>query len=56
MYACVPQIIEKTQLAKEFGFKILAHIMPDLPGSSPELDKAVIDDVSVPLLLTFGST
>lgn len=26
------------QLCKDFGFKSLAHIMPDLPGSSPELD------------------
>jgi hypothetical protein len=39
------QIVEKTQLAKEFGFKVMAHIMPDLPGSSPELDRRVIDDV-----------
>eukprot|EP01052_Picozoa_sp_SAG31_P020643 SAG31_NODE_1563_length_7869_cov_6.990734_3_plen_123_part_00 len=39
------QIVEKTQLAKEFGFKVMAHIMPDLPGSSPELDRQVIDDI-----------
>ena len=39
------QVIEKTQLAKEFGFKVMAHIMPDLPGSSPELDKVMIDDI-----------
>lgn len=39
------QVIEKTQLAKEFGFKVMAHIMPDLPGTTPELDKAMIDDI-----------
>ena len=39
------QIVEKTRLAKEFGFKVLAHIMPDLPGSSPAMDRAMIDDV-----------
>ena len=30
---------------KEFGFKTLAHVMPDLPGSTPEKDIAVIDDL-----------
>ena len=30
---------------KEFGFKVLAHLMPDLPGSSPEMDHQMIDDV-----------
>lgn len=39
------QIIERTKLMKEFGFKVLAHLMPDLPGSSPEMDHQMIDDV-----------
>ena len=39
------QIIERMQLAKEFGFKVMAHVMPDLPGSNPQLDKDVIDDL-----------
>jgi histone acetyltransferase (RNA polymerase elongator complex component) len=39
------QIVERTKLMKEFGFKVLAHLMPDLPGSSPEMDHQMIDDV-----------
>ena len=39
------QLINRAELCKNFGFKVLAHIMPDLPGSSPELDKKVIDDI-----------
>ena len=39
------QIVERTKLMKEFGFKVLAHLMPDLPGSSPEMDHCMIDDV-----------
>jgi ELP3 family radical SAM enzyme/protein acetyltransferase len=27
------------RLLKQAGFKVVAHLMPDLPGSSPELDK-----------------
>ena len=25
--------------------QVLAHIMPDLPGSTPEIDKFTIDDI-----------
>jgi len=39
------QLITRARLCKDFGFKTLAHIMPDLPGSSPELDIAAIDDI-----------
>jgi histone acetyltransferase (RNA polymerase elongator complex component) len=28
---------------KQAGFKVVAHLMPDLPGSSPELDKWMFD-------------
>ena len=39
------ELIDRAMICKEFGFKVLAHIMPDLPGSSPEKDKLMIDDV-----------
>ena len=39
------ELIDRAMICKEFGFKVLAHIMPDLPGSSPEKDKFMIDDV-----------
>ena len=39
------ELIDRAMICKEFGFKVLAHIMPDLPGSSPEKDKKMIDDV-----------
>jgi ELP3 family radical SAM enzyme/protein acetyltransferase len=32
------EIIQAIKLAKDNGFKIDIHIMPDLPGSSPEID------------------
>ena len=31
--------IKAIRLLKQAGFKIVVHLMPDLPGSSPELDK-----------------
>jgi len=31
--------IKAIYLLKQVGFKIVIHLMPDLPGSSPELDK-----------------
>jgi elongator complex protein 3 len=34
----VEQIIYSTQLLKESGFKIVYHIMPNLPGSTPSKD------------------
>ena len=39
------ELIDRAHLAKEFGFKTLAHIMPDLPGASPEIDRQTIDDI-----------
>lgn len=31
--------IRAIRLLKQAGFKVVVHLMPDLPGSSPELDK-----------------
>jgi histone acetyltransferase (RNA polymerase elongator complex component) len=31
--------IRAIRLLKQAGFKVVIHLMPDLPGSSPELDK-----------------
>eukprot|EP00656_Telonema_subtile_P013320 TRINITY_DN16763_c0_g1_i2.p1 TRINITY_DN16763_c0_g1~~TRINITY_DN16763_c0_g1_i2.p1 ORF type:complete len:599 (-),score=192.57 TRINITY_DN16763_c0_g1_i2:21-1817(-) len=39
------QLVNRAELCKHFGFKVLAHIMPDLPGSNPQKDKDVIDDI-----------
>jgi len=39
------QLVNRADLCKQFGFKVLAHIMPDLPGSTPEIDKFTIDDI-----------
>nr|QFG74021.1 MAG: hypothetical protein [Megaviridae environmental sample] len=38
-------MIKKMRLLKFFGFKTLAHIMPDLPGSTYEGDLDMIKDV-----------
>ena len=35
--------IRAIRLLKQAGFKIVCHLMPDLPGSSPELDKWMFD-------------
>ena len=37
--------IKALRLLKIYGFKVLIHIMPNLPGSNPEIDKQTIDDV-----------
>lgn len=37
--------IKAIKLLKETGFKVDIHIMPDLPGSSPELDKNMMSDI-----------
>lgn len=34
----VKEIVEATKMLKSYGFKITYHIMPALPGSSPEKD------------------
>ena len=41
----VEQSIKAIQLIKEFGFKLDLHIMPDLPGTTPEKDKIMIKEV-----------
>jgi elongator complex protein 3 len=41
----VEDTIRGVQLAKNFGFKIEAHIMPDLPSSTPELDRETYTQV-----------
>lgn len=33
------------QMLKQSGFKVDIHIMPDLPGTTPELDKKMMDDI-----------
>jgi ELP3 family radical SAM enzyme/protein acetyltransferase len=35
--------IEAIWLLKQAGFKVVVHLMPDLPGSNPELDKWMFD-------------
>ena len=39
------QLIEAMQYLKDNCFKIDIHIMPDLPGSTPEIDKNMFDYV-----------
>ncbi len=41
----VEQLIEAMQYLKDNCFKIDIHIMPDLPGSTPEIDKNMFDYV-----------
>lgn len=36
--------IKAHRLLKQAGFKIVAHLMPDLPGSSPAKDKAMFEN------------
>ena len=40
-----PTASEGPAATLEFGFKLLAHLMPDLPGSSAAADVVMIDDV-----------
>ena len=37
--------INAMRLLKNYGFKVDAHIMPDLPGCTPELDKKMMEDI-----------
>ncbi|CAE8701052.1 unnamed protein product, partial [Polarella glacialis] len=37
--------VSALKMLKECGFKTDIHIMPDLPGSSPEQDDAMFDDI-----------
>jgi ELP3 family radical SAM enzyme/protein acetyltransferase len=36
--------VRAIRLLKQCGFKIVTHLMPDLPGSSPEQDKWMFDE------------
>ncbi len=36
--------IKAIRKLKQCGFKVVCHLMPDLPGSSPELDKWMFDE------------
>ena len=37
--------VDAIRLLKNYGFKVDAHIMPDLPGSTPALDKLMMEDI-----------
>jgi elongator complex protein 3 len=37
--------IEATKLLKDAGFKVVAHMMPGLVGSNPEIDKSSMREV-----------
>lgn len=37
--------VKAIRKAKNSGFKVVGHFMPDLPGSDPELDKNMIEQV-----------
>ena len=41
----VEHSIKAIQMLKEHGFKVDIHIMPDLPGSSPDLDKVMMMNI-----------
>lgn len=41
----VASSIKAIKLMKDFGFKVDIHIMPDLPGSTPEKDKLMFDEI-----------
>jgi histone acetyltransferase (RNA polymerase elongator complex component) len=38
------QVVHAIQLLKDWGYKIDAHFMPNLPGSTPELDRTMLVD------------
>jgi len=38
-------VVDATRMLKDAGFKIGYHMMPNLPGSNPELDKKIIHDL-----------
>lgn len=39
------EIINATKLLKDSGFKVMYHLMPNLPGSTPTLDKKMFKEV-----------
>ncbi len=38
-------VVEATALLKDAGFKISYHMMPNLPGSTPEIDKKMVGEL-----------
>jgi elongator complex protein 3 len=38
-------VVRATKLLKDAGFKVCYHIMPNLPGSNPEMDLAVVKEL-----------
>mgnify|MGYP002016113057 CR=1 FL=1 len=41
----VEQSVKAIKLLKNFGFKVDIHVMPDLPGATPEKDKVMLETV-----------
>jgi ELP3 family radical SAM enzyme/protein acetyltransferase len=39
------EVIKAIKLAKDNGFKIDIHLMPDLPGASPEIDRKMFMEI-----------
>lgn len=39
------QVKDAIRLAKDNGFKIDIHLMPDLPGASPDIDRKMFDEI-----------
>lgn len=37
--------VKSITLMKDFGFKVDIHIMPDLPGATPQKDKTMFDEI-----------
>jgi ELP3 family radical SAM enzyme/protein acetyltransferase len=49
----IEQCMEGIQLLKDNGFKVLIHLMPNLPGSSPKLDKEMFHEILNNPMLSF---
>lgn len=41
----VEHSIKAIKLLKQYGFKVDIHIMPDLPGATPEIDKLMMEEI-----------
>jgi ELP3 family radical SAM enzyme/protein acetyltransferase len=41
----VEQSVRAIKLLRNYGFKVDVHVMPDLPGTTPELDKVMLQTV-----------
>lgn len=39
----IEQCMEGIKLLKDYGFKVLVHLMPNLPGSSPKIDREMFN-------------